>query len=199
MHRYTPMLATTRPQLVLDDCWAVEPKLDGWRALVYCDEAVTVRTKSGRDATASVPELAALSEHVPSGTVLDGELVTGQGRPSDFYRVAPTLATRRRIWSVSFVAFDVLVLEGRSVIDEPYLGRRRLLEELALGGPSWCTSSSFRGAPREAITACLEQGLEGVVLKRLDSRYTPGKRSRHWVKAKSTAWRTVHAPARHDQ
>ncbi len=131
--------------------------------------------------------------------MLDGELVAGQGRPGDFYRVAPLLAMRRRVQPVTFVAFDVLVLEGRSVIDEPYRQRRALLEELALCGPSWCTASSIRGAPRETITACLEQGLEGVVLKRIDSRYTPGKRSRHWVKAKIAAWRTDHAPARHAQ
>jgi ATP-dependent DNA ligase len=74
---------------------------------------LTVRTRSGRDATGSVPELQGLADCLPAGTVLDGELVAGKGRPLDFYRVAPTLATHRRVQPVSFVAFDCLAVEKR--------------------------------------------------------------------------------------
>ena len=74
-----PMLATNR-QLTDGHRWAIEPKLDGWRALVYVDGGVKVRTRSGRNVTASLPELAGIAEQVPDGTVLDGELVAGGGR-----------------------------------------------------------------------------------------------------------------------
>jgi bifunctional non-homologous end joining protein LigD len=84
------------------------------------------------------------------------------------------------------------------MISEPYQHHRRVLEALALSGPSWCTALSFRGDPHHAITACLEQELEGVVLKRLGSRHALDKRSRHWVKAKTAAWRSDHAPGRHE-
>jgi bifunctional non-homologous end joining protein LigD len=66
-----PMLATNRPPTVAE--WAVEPKLDGWRAVAYVETDLRVRTRSNRDVTASLPELADLADVVPAGTVLDGE------------------------------------------------------------------------------------------------------------------------------
>jgi bifunctional non-homologous end joining protein LigD len=198
--RFEPMLATRRPQLVLDEAWVVEPKLDGWRALVYLDDdGLVIRTRSGRDVTASLPELAGLAEVLPTGTVLDGELVAGQGRPVDFYAVAPGMAARRRRKPLSFVAFDVLVAGGMPVLHEPYRQRRAVLEDLNLHADTWCTASSFAGAPEAAIRACVEHGLEGVVLKHQESRYVPGKRSRHWVKLKTSTWRTDHAELRHER
>src|SRR3954453_1009701 len=92
--------------------WAIEPKLDGWRALVYVDGGVRVRTRRGRDVTASLPELAGLAEQVPDGTVLDGELVAGAGRGVDFYAVRPSMAARRRRTPLTFVAFDAPVVAG---------------------------------------------------------------------------------------
>ncbi len=192
-----PMLVTNRPTLVLTDGWAVEPKLDGWRAMLYVEDALRVRTRSGRDITASVPELHGIADQIPAGTILDGELVAGQGRPGDFYRLGPGLSARNRRMPVSFVAFDVLALDGDLVTGQPYRERRRLLEELRFEGPAWCTSASFDG-DADAFRACIEAGLEGLVLKRLDSRYEPGKRSRRWVKVKTSGWKTDHAPARHD-
>ncbi len=194
-----PMLATRgRPSPA--HRWAVEPKRDGWRALVYVDERVTVRTRSGRLITESVPELAGLSDVLGGRQALiDGELVAGQGRPCDFYRLAPSLASRRTRSPVTFVAFDVLYLDGDSLLDRPYADRRRLLEDLGLVGPAWHTTPAFVDGFVEVVAACEQLGLEGVVLKRLDSRYRPGHRSREWLKLKTAEWREVHAPLRHER
>ncbi len=111
------MLASTSRWLE-GDGWAFEPKFDGWRALVHVDaRGFTVYSRPGRDLTSSVPHLAPLAETVPTETVLDGELVAGSGRAASFYRLAPELAARRE--RVTFVAFDVLALDGRSVISLP--------------------------------------------------------------------------------
>jgi ATP-dependent DNA ligase len=60
------MLATNRPTLVLTDGWAIEPKLDGWRCMTYVDDRLRIRTRSGRDITASTPELHGIADRVPA-------------------------------------------------------------------------------------------------------------------------------------
>ncbi len=183
-----PMLATNRVPAGAWR-WAVEPKLDGWRTMVHVDGGIRVRTRSGRDVTASLPELAGLVDAVPDGTVLDGELVAGQGRAGDFYRLAPQMMARHRKTTLTFVAFDVVHLAGNPIVDLAYVHRRRLLELLELTGPAWCTVSSFNGASSDVFDECARLGLEGLVAKRLDSRYTPGKRSAQWVKVKTADWK----------
>src|SRR5687767_5117488 len=119
--------------------WIAEPKLDGWRALVYVDSGLCVRTRRGNIVTESVPELAPLVAELPDGTVLDGELVAGQGKASDFYRLGPRMARRRHPrGDLTFVAFDVLHLAGEEVTALSWRRRRVLLEMLELTGPAWC-------------------------------------------------------------
>jgi bifunctional non-homologous end joining protein LigD len=85
----------------------------------------------------------------------------------------------------TYLIFDVLHLDGRSLLDEPYVERRRALESLALAGPSWQTPPHFEGDGAAVLAASRAQGLEGVLAKRLDSRYFPGKRSDCWLKVKN--------------
>jgi bifunctional non-homologous end joining protein LigD len=81
--------------------------------------------------------------------------------------------------------FDVLHLDGRSTRSLPYHGRRALLEELALDGSAWRTPASLVVEhPHDFVARVAELGLEGVVAKRVDSRYTPGRRSPAWIKHK---------------
>src|SRR5262249_40933562 len=139
------------------------------------------------------------------GVVLDGELVAGQGRAQDFYRLGGRLSVRRPLaialkraeTPLTFVAFDVLWLNG-STIDEPYLHRRELLDGLGLADDAWCTAPVLRGTIEVLLEVCAEHDLEGIVAKRLMSRYVPGHRSADWVKIKTPAWREHHAPVRHE-
>jgi ATP-dependent DNA ligase len=91
---------------------------------------------------------------------------------------------RRRGATVTYLVFDLLWLDGRPLTGLPYAERRELLEELALAGPTWQTVGSFAGAGTALLAATREQGLEGVVAKRLQSRYLPGRRTRNWLKVK---------------
>ena len=193
MPTFAPMLASTQPPKEGAE-WAFEPKLDGWRALVYVDDAVTVRTRTGRNVTDHLESLQTLSE-VGRRMVLDGELVADAGRAGDFYRLGPNLrASSRR--DITFVAFDLLVLDDENLCGRPYHERRRLLEELKFCGPGWITIPALAGAPRVLLDACAELDVEGVMAKRVDSPYRPGVRSDDWLKLKTVAWKRGHAPRR---
>jgi bifunctional non-homologous end joining protein LigD len=190
---FSPMLASTQPPREAAE-WAFEPKLDGWRALVYVDGDVRVRTRSGRDITDRVPGLQGLAE-LGGRLVLDGELVADAGRAGDFYRLGPHLrAAHRR--DITFVAFDVLLLGRQDLCSRPYRQRRWLLERLNLSGANWCTIPALSGTPRAMLDACAELDVEGVVAKRVDSPYRPGVRSGDWLKLKTVDWKRGHAPRR---
>src|SRR5205085_2826196 len=114
-----------------------EPKLDGWRCLIYIDQTVTVRTRTGRDITANVPHLQSLAA-IGRRLVLDGELVADAGRARDFYRLGPMLRSAHGDAAVTFVAFDVLIWDGELICEWSYRQRRTALESLDLLGPGWC-------------------------------------------------------------
>jgi bifunctional non-homologous end joining protein LigD len=151
------------------DRWAVEPKLDGWRATVLVDDGRVVGTRRGHAITEMVAGLDALAG-AGRRFLLDGELVAGVGRAQDFYGLAARLAglPRRPAAPVSFWAFDLLWLDGELLIDRPYAERRAALETLPLGGPC-AVVPRFPGPDAHALLiACVDR--EGVVLERLASR-----------------------------
>ena len=142
----------------------------------------------GRNRTQEFPELAAIADALGKCRVtLDGELVClrGDGRP-DFARVRSRLSGHARNPQPAMLQiFDVLHLDGRSTRSLPYRERRARLEELRLDGPAWRTPASVVVEhPQDFVARVAKLGLEGVVAKRLDSRYTPGRRSAAWIKHK---------------
>jgi bifunctional non-homologous end joining protein LigD len=189
-----PMLAVTTPTLPADPAaWAAEVKWDGYRALcLRDDQRMRLHSRRGTDMAGWFPELGGL-HHALSGhqVVLDGEVVAlgPDGRPAfellqQRMRRRPTPQGRRPpgVAPVVFLVFDVLWLDGRLVTSLPLVQRRGLLEGLALAGSSWQTTSLFPGQAAELVAASRQQGLEGVVIKRLASPYRPGRRSADWRK-----------------
>jgi len=193
-----PMLArlSTLPRDA--DEWAVEVKWDGVRALAYCQPGrVHLQTRNLNDVTAQYPEVKRLTRALGShDAVLDGELVAfdEDGKPS-FERLQQRIhntdpnVVRRRMEShpVVYVIFDLLYLDGEDLTCEPYSRRRELLEGLGLSGVSWQTPGHSVGHAKQLLAASREQGLEGVMLKRLDSVYAPGKRTGAWLKVKNVS------------
>jgi bifunctional non-homologous end joining protein LigD len=121
----------------------------------------------------------------------------------DFYQLAPRISHTGRMahWAatevaVTFVAFDLLHLDGEDLTGRPLLERKHLLDELHLVGPAWATNGWHTGDGDALFDVCVELGHEGVVAKRLDSTYSSGKRSRFWLKRKAPAWKRDHAPRR---
>jgi len=86
---------------------------------------------------------------------------------------------------VTYVIFDLLHLDGRTLVELPYEERRAELEALGLDGDSWQTPSYHRGDGGALLAASRAQGLEGIVAKRLASPYRPGRRGRDWLKVKN--------------
>jgi len=193
-----PMLATAGSLPGGKELWAHEVKWDGVRAIAHHRPGrLRIFARSGSEITAQYPELQGLGRQLASrSAILDGEIVAfdpADGRP-DFERLQSRMqltsagAIRRQAQRIPVVLalFDVLYLDGRSTMAIGYDERRRLLDELALQGPAWSTPASHRGDGSVLLEATAERGLEGIVSKRLDSRYEPGLRTRGWVKVKHT-------------
>jgi bifunctional non-homologous end joining protein LigD len=197
------MLAVASKALPADDgTWAYEMKWDGMRALVGVEGGeVWLTSRAGNDATGRFPEVVAIGDALGGvDALLDGEIVAldDLGVPS-FERLQPRMqahgatAVRERasVQPVVLLLFDVLWLAGHSTCELPYRERRGLLEGLALAGPSWQTPpTAFGSGDGRAGDTALETsrtlGLEGVVAKRVDSPYRPGRRSDSWRKVKTT-------------
>ncbi|HWH11064.1 MAG TPA: DNA ligase D [Solirubrobacteraceae bacterium] len=191
-----PMLARLGRMPAADDAWAYEIKWDGIRALLYYQPGrLRIESRNQNDLTHQFPEIRGLAEVLGSRTaVLDGELVAfdEHGLPS-FGRMQQRMhlseqAARKRATEIAvvYVIFDVLHLDGRSTLGLPYTGRRALLDGLALSGRAWGTPESQTGGGRDLLAATAERGLEGIIAKRLDSRYEPGGRSGAWIKLKNS-------------
>jgi len=194
--RIVPMLARPGELPADDGGWAYEMKWDGLRALAYIGAGrVRLQSRTGQDITGGYPELAGLGAAVGRRqAVLDGEIVVmGGDNWPDFERLQQRMNARPAAVArlaenlpVTYLAFDLLYLDGRPLLNEPYRVRRGLLEELGLQGARWQTPPSFTGEAGADVQAVSRQhGLEGIVAKRLTSRYEPGKRTGSWRKIKN--------------
>lgn len=195
----TPMAATNGPVPPDDGRWLWEVKWDGWRAVVYVDGGqVRVMTRRGRNVTASFPELHGLADALGGRqVVLDGELVAARAGELDFYALSGRHgAARATAAPAAFAAFDLLWLDGQQITHLPLIERKHALRSLNLSGPAWREIAWQIGDGDTLFAGCTELGLEGVVAKRLDSRYRPGARTTLWRKRKCRAWLEEHAPRR---
>lgn len=187
------MLAVAGALPTEDDAWSYEVKWDGVRALVAVEASrLTVTSRNGNDVTASYPELRGLAEQLGGRQVLlDGEIVAldAAGR-TDFGLLQARMHAGRpsaallQATPVQLLLFDVLHLDGQSLLTASYDDRRAALEGLGLQGAAWSVPPAFAGGGPELLAATREQGLEGIVAKRRSSTYLPGKRSDCWLKVK---------------
>ncbi|MBI5105898.1 MAG: DNA ligase D [Solirubrobacterales bacterium] len=192
-----PMLARAGELPPDPERWAFEVKWDGVRAICFSEPGrMRFVTRNLNDVTARYPELSKLNRALSMHrAVLDGEIVAfdAEGRPSFGALQGRMHLTReaqvRRLAKeapVSYVIFDLLWLDGHSLVHHPYEERRARLGELGLDGERWMTPEHVVGQGEALQAATLEQGLEGIMAKRLDSPYEPGRRSGCWVKVKNT-------------
>jgi len=178
--------------------WAYEIKWDGIRALGYANRGEwSMLSRRLEDVSARYPELEAIAEALGDhSAILDGEVVAldEEGRPrfqliqSRMGLTSPAAVKAKMARQpVDYVIFDLLHLDGRCVRDLPYVQRRELLDGLGLDGPRWRTPRYRHGGGADLLEAARHQGLEGIVSKRCDSPYRPGKRTGEWIKTR--VWR----------
>jgi bifunctional non-homologous end joining protein LigD len=191
---YRPMLATTAEVLPSGDDWAAEIKWDGIRAGAFvAGGQLRLVTRNGNDVTVAYPELRGLGPALGRDALLDGEIVTAdeRGNPS-FERLqrrmhvrdAATIAHLAAEIPVQYLAFDVLELDGRVRIDEPWLARRDALDALDVSGAWWQAPPASIGGAAALFELTERRGVEGVVVKHVASRYELGRRSTQWRKVK---------------
>ena len=189
----SPMLATLETEAFDDPDWIFEPKWDGVRTLAVCGEDTRLISRNKNDMTATYPELQKLHEQlVAVDAVVDGEIVAFEkGRPS-FEKLQSRINLQNeheikratKSCPVTFIAFDLLYLDGRQVCAEPIEARKELLEELVV--PSQIVQVSTV-VPEEGCAlsdAVRERCLEGIVAKKLGCPYRTGRRTKDWLKIK---------------
>jgi bifunctional non-homologous end joining protein LigD len=195
--KLAPMLAELAEAPFNDAGWMWEPKLDGYRVLVFIDDR-GVRFQSrrgGLDLAAAFPALVEeLAQQAVPGTILDGEIVAfdAGGRPSFaalqervLLKTAREIAEADRKVPVALYCFDLLHFAGVNLRAAPYADRRRYLAQCLL--PSAHVQLVHAEPDGVALyAAALSHGFEGAMAKRQDSRYEAGRRSAAWLKIKST-------------
>jgi bifunctional non-homologous end joining protein LigD len=182
-----PMSAVTVEALPADqESWAYEVKWDGYRIISFVDRGqIRLQTRSLNDATGDFPEVAAIGAELANHrAIFDGEVVAfdEQGRPS--FGALQRRGQERP--PVAYMVFDLLYLDGYSTMKLPYVERRQLLDDLKVGGgPAWQIPSYHIGDGALLLDSTRTQGLEGLIAKRPNSSYEPGRRSRSWLKIKN--------------
>jgi len=202
-----PMLATMTDGAFDDPDWLYEIKLDGYRVeAVVNSRGVRLWTRNRVDAATYFPDLAGPADWISAReAIVDGEVVAldPEGRP-DFSLLqdrtglrgleaatgrrspdAPRLtADERRAIPLAYMVFDLLHLDGSSLLDVPLEDRKRLLRRVMRPHPLVRYTAHVMGEGEAFVRAAADRGLEGVVAKRRASHYEPGKRSRDWLKIK---------------
>jgi bifunctional non-homologous end joining protein LigD len=177
-----PMMAVPSATLPIGADWTYEVKWDGYRALaVKRGGRVTLRSRTLKDFTASYPAVvAAVSSIAADDVILDGEIVAldGDGRPS-----FQALQHRTTAHALVYYAFDLLRHDGRDLTREPLSARRAELTSVVTGSHV-LLSTALPGKPNDIVEAVKELGLEGIVAKRRESLYLPGRRSDAWIKVR---------------
>jgi ATP-dependent DNA ligase len=194
-----PMLAKLADTLPTGDIFLYEPKWDGFRAIVFrSDDDLYIQSRDLRPLDRYFPELHdALASRLPGGCVIDGEIVIATAKGLDFdllqLRLHPAASRVTKLASetpASFVAFDLLAVNGRSLMMTPQAERRQALEQLLADAnpPLYLTPMTRdRGIASEWLQRFEGAGLDGVIAKPADGTYQPGKRAMIKVKHSRTA------------
>jgi DNA ligase D-like protein (predicted ligase) len=191
---FRAMLASPGKEEDLDRIgYVFEPKLDGTRALCYKDGGIRFINRRDRDITERYPELDISSSIRARDCVLDGEIVVFDDTGNPSFRLlqkreqtSPSVYhLRSRQHPSTYVVFDILNHDGQDLTSLPLSERRIVLESVVTEGPSLRKIvQTMEG--RKLWALILDRGVEGVMAKRMDSKYEQGIRSQHWLKIKTT-------------
>lgn len=191
-----PMLIGASSQAFNDENYIFEVKWDGERCIAYLDphlQITELRNKRNLKMIPKVPELSLLHKQVNQRCILDGELITiVNGRP-DFSTIQrrSLMTNKLRIdmesknHPATFVAFDILYFSNQNILLDPLLKRKELLNKTVSDGEKMAISRYIEKNGTTLFEASKERNLEGIVAKRNDSVYIPGKRTKDWIKIKN--------------
>jgi bifunctional non-homologous end joining protein LigD len=185
-----PMLASSIDSLPSSGKWTAEFKWDGMRALfVFDGRSFRIFSRNNRDVTGSFPEFQDVVFKAP--IIMDGEIIsTDEKGIPDFHMLQKRIHRTNNLdrlvkeYPVTYMVFDLLQVGFEKMIHRPYHYRRRILRSQMPDHPRIQLSRDHRENMERMKDVALEKGLEGLILKKIDSIYTPGKRLPNWLKLK---------------
>ena len=188
-HFIEPMLLLRTDKLPEGTNWAYELKLDGYRAIAFKSAGrVYLRSRNNKDFNGRYPTIVKALSAMPDETVIDGEVVAldQSGRPS--FNSLQNYASGRA--PILYYVFDVMTLSGQDLVSESLMSRREVLRSRVLSklAEPIRESPTFDASLPDLVQSLKAQGLEGLVAKRLDSRYEAGMRSGAWQKMRVNQW-----------
>jgi bifunctional non-homologous end joining protein LigD len=188
---YKPMLARLAQEPFSSEAWIFEIKWDGFRAIAYVNEALSLKSRNGKELKYNFPELEELTQ-LTRNVVLDGEIVVMEEGKPDFQallergqatsQVEIELQAKRS--PVVYVVFDILEKDAVPLVDLPLTERKEILKNLVKEGKHVLLSDFVYEKGEAYYRIALEKGLEGIMAKKKDSPYEPGVRSGNWLKIK---------------
>jgi bifunctional non-homologous end joining protein LigD len=185
------MLATLTDRREFGDDWLLERKFDGERCVARKDRGdVRLESRTGKDLTGTYPEVrAALAPLQARSLLLDGEVVAYEAEQTSFSRLQQRLGVREpspdlvAAFPVVYCVFDLLEVDGADLTDRPLLERRAWLEKTIRPRQGLQLSEAWRGDSERRFARACRSGWEGLIAKRADAPYEPG-RSKDWLKLK---------------
>jgi bifunctional non-homologous end joining protein LigD len=188
---YKPMLARTAEAPFNSRDWIFEMKWDGIRAISRVNSELSIRSRNNRELNQNFPELEEL-KNLAHNVVLDGEIVVMKEGKPDFQAIlerskaaSPAdIQIKSQIIPATYIVFDILEKDGKSLTDLPLIDRKNLLKESVPEGKHVVISVYIEEDGRNYYAAVLSRGLEGIMAKRKQSTYQPGIRSDSWLKIK---------------
>ncbi|MDD1677124.1 MAG: non-homologous end-joining DNA ligase [Methanomicrobiales archaeon] len=188
---YPPMQAREVAEPFSSPDWFFEIKWDGIRAICYTDGTLSLLSRYGNELAPMFPELGGVPRAAPD-CVLDGEIVVMREGKPDIQPLLERLQRRRaeeiqayaERSPVTYIIFDILERNGDPLIDHPLTERREILNDTIQPGDNIVCSVPVPDTGEAYFQAAVGAGLEGVMAKRKNSRYEPGRRSGNWLKIK---------------
>jgi DNA ligase D-like protein (predicted ligase)/DNA ligase D-like protein (predicted 3'-phosphoesterase) len=190
-HSYRPMLAQATQAPFNSKDWIFEIKWDGIRAISYVDDELSITSRNGKELKHNFPELGELKD-LARNVVVDGEIVVVKDQKADFQAVLERTETTSQLdieylsrsSPATYVLFDILEKDGKTLTDLPLDERKRILKDSVREGKHVILSMFEEEDGESYYAAAIKRGIEGVMAKRKDSRYEPGARSGSWLKIK---------------
>ncbi len=191
MKQYKPMLAHIAEAPFSSDDYIFEVKWDGIRAISYVNKELGIRSRNQKELTGSFPELSELND-LTRNTVLDGEIIVMKDGKVDFQILnqrrqstkPEEIAYLSGRFPATYIIFDILEKDGEELLDVPLMERKRILKNSVKEGKFVVLSIFVENTGEAYYQAALEKGLEGIIAKKIQSSYEPGKRSNNWLKIK---------------
>ncbi|VVB55685.1 DNA ligase [uncultured archaeon] len=191
MKQYKPMFARLAEAPFSSDDWIFEVKWDGIRAISYITDELSLKSRNQKELTDIFPELSELKA-LAGNSVLDGEIIIMKDGKSDIQTLIQRMqdTNPREImfmagkFPATYIIFDILEKDGKELSDTPLMERKRILKNSVKEGNFIVLSLFVEGTGVAYYRAAMEKGLEGIIAKKKQSSYEPGKRSNNWLKIK---------------